>query len=78
MILLIVNNKQYAQLESIEDRYKLMSDKRAHVYIFDEYSEVVINFFIHIGNNCNIRTSAPGATLVTVSVHIWKQHSRRG
>ena len=48
MILLIVNNKQYAQLESIEDRYKLMSDKRAHVYIFDEYSEVVINFFIHI------------------------------
>ena len=49
MILLIVNNKQYAQLESIEDRYKLMSDKRAHVYIFDEYSEVVINFFyIHM------------------------------
>ena len=47
MILLIVNNKQYAQLESIEDRYKLMSDKRAHVYIFDEYSEVVIVYIVY-------------------------------
>ena len=55
-------------IESIEDRYKLISEKRPHVYIFDKYSEVVINFFTYIciKNICYAR-------LVVVFEYSWRK-----